>query len=53
MSATGEGDAPEDLSSSLGISASRMAHEPPLFSGSEAIPLGPDAALGVAATGPY
>src|SRR6266511_3476371 len=36
MNATGEGDAPEDLSSPLGISASRMAHEPPLFSGSEA-----------------
>jgi phosphoglycolate phosphatase-like HAD superfamily hydrolase len=52
MSATGEGNAPEDLCSPLGISASRMAHELPLFSGREAIPLGPDAALGVAATGP-
>jgi hypothetical protein len=30
-----------------------MTHELPLFRGSEAIPLEPDAALGVAARGPY
>ena len=53
MSATGEGNAPEDLCLPLGISASRMAHELPLFSGGQAIPLEPDAALGVAARGPY
>lgn len=53
MSATGEGNAPEDLCSPLGISASQMAHELPLFSGSEAISLEPDAALRVARTGPY
>jgi hypothetical protein len=32
---------------------SDAASELPLFSGSEAIPLEPDAALGVAARGPY